>query len=106
MAAHIPCAKRTDWDFLLKHHALMDVSHAKLQQLWDISVPLLTSKDFIPMCCNVSLATAMTLPPLNESVVAVKVCLPNAAHLASDFVGYLVLSSFTIITDHNHGWMD
>ena len=35
------------WDFLVKNHALLDVSHAKLQ-LWDISIPLLASKDFVP----------------------------------------------------------
>lgn len=32
------------WDFLLKNHALLDLSNAKLQ-LWDITVPLLTSKN-------------------------------------------------------------
>lgn len=96
------------WDFLLKNHALMDLSYAKLQ-LWDISVPLLTSKYFIPMCCNVSLATVMNLPPLSESVVAVKVCSPSAAHLASDFVGYLepvadssgLVVAHTVATVHN-----
>ncbi|KAK3510443.1 hypothetical protein QTP70_006846 [Hemibagrus guttatus] len=97
------------WDFLLKNHALMDLSHAKLQ-LWDISVPLLTSKDFVPMCCNMSLAAAMNLPPLSESVVAVQVCSPNATHLASDFVGYLepnvadssgLVVAHTVATVHN-----
>lgn len=82
----------------------MDLSHAKLQ-LWDISVPLLTSKDFVPMCCNVSLATAMNLPPLSESVVAVKVCSPNVY-----FVGYLepnvedssgLVVAHTVATVHN-----
>ncbi len=90
------------WDFLLKNHALLDLSHAKLQ-LWDIAVPLLTGKDFVPTCCNVSLATTVILPPLSESVVPVNVCLPNAAHVASDFVGYLepnVAESSSLIVAH------
>lgn len=87
----------------------MDFSHAKLQ-LWDISFPLLTSKDFIPMCCNMSLATTMNLPPLSESVVVVKVCSPIAAHFASDFVGFLdqnvadssgLVAAHTVATVHN-----
>ncbi len=90
------------WDFMLKNHALLDLSHAKLQ-LWDITVPLLTGKDFVPTCCNVSLATTVILPPLSESMVPVNVCLPNAAHVASDFVGYLepnVAESSSLIVAH------
>ncbi|KAL0151982.1 hypothetical protein M9458_052700 [Cirrhinus mrigala] len=90
------------WDFLLKNHALLDLSRAELQ-LWDATVPLLTSKDFVPTCCNVSLATTINLPPLSESVVPVKVCLPNTTHVASDFVGYLepnVADSSSLIVAH------
>ncbi|KAG1940175.1 thy-1 membrane glycoprotein [Pimephales promelas] len=93
------------WDFLLRNHALLDLGRAELQ-LWDISVPLLTSKDFVPLCCNVSLATTMNLPPLSESVVAVKVCTPNAVHLAIDFVGYLepnVAESSGLVVAHTVG---
>lgn len=63
------------WDFLVKNHALLHISHAKLH-LWDISIPLLTSSDFVPTCCNVSLATDMTLPPLSEPIVPVKIPYP------------------------------
>ncbi|KAL0157406.1 hypothetical protein M9458_048652, partial [Cirrhinus mrigala] len=90
------------WDFLLKNHALLDLSRAELQ-LWDVTVPLLTSKDFVPTCCNVSLATTINLPPLSESVVPVKVYLPNTTHVASDFVGYLepnVADSSSLIVAH------
>lgn len=90
------------WDFLLKNHALLDLTNAKLQ-LWDITIPLLNSTDFVPTCCNVSLATTINLPPLSESVVPVKVCLPNVAHVATDFVGYLepnVAASSNLIVAH------
>lgn len=58
------------WNYLLRNYVLQDLSHAKLQ-LWDVSVSLLSSKDFVPMCCIVSLATTMNLLPLRETVVPV-----------------------------------
>ena len=76
-------------DFLTKNHALLDLSRGVLQ-LWDVTVPLLQGDELIPQCCNVSLADAMTIPPLSEALVPVSVCLPSGAGLHSTvFEGYL-----------------
>ncbi|KAI4887649.1 hypothetical protein NFI96_026195 [Prochilodus magdalenae] len=73
------------WDFLVKNHALLDITHARLQ-LWGANIP----KDLTPVCCNVSIATAMTLPSLSEVMVPVNVCPPGpSGAYSSDFVGYL-----------------
>ena len=59
-------------DFLIANHALLDFARGRLL-LWDTTIPLLSSKDLIPECCNVSIATARTLPPLSEMLVPVNV---------------------------------
>ena len=77
------------WDFLVKHHALLDTTHARLQ-LWHVSIPLLYIEDMVPACCNVSLASAVTIPPLSEVIVPVKLNPPGQYDLSThDFVGYL-----------------
>lgn len=53
-------------DFLVPNRALLDYAHGA-PQLWDTVVPLLCGNDFIPECCNVSITTATTLPPLSAS---------------------------------------
>ncbi|KAG1936460.1 hypothetical protein F2P79_018511 [Pimephales promelas] len=85
------------WDFLVKNHALLDVSQAKLQ-LWDVSIPLLASEDFVPACCNVSLATNMTFPALSESVVPVRIDSPSVAQDISIRQG-THLGEFYSVTD-------
>lgn len=86
-------------DFLLNNHALLDISLAKLQ-LWHITVSLLTSKDFVPTCCNVSLASTINLPPLSESVMF-------HSSVSSDFVGFLepnVPDSSSFVCCSHSGW--
>lgn len=75
-------------DFLTANHALLDYAQGKLQ-LWDTVIPLLCSQDLIPECCNVSIATATTLPPLSEMLVQVNVSPAGAVNQLPDFVGYL-----------------
>ncbi|XP_061765808.1 uncharacterized protein LOC133558442 [Nerophis ophidion] len=55
-------------DFLVANHALLDYARGQLH-LWDTVLPLLSGKDLIPECCNVSIATVVTLPPLSEMLV-------------------------------------
>ncbi|XP_076863392.1 zinc finger protein 800a isoform X1 [Brachyhypopomus gauderio] len=77
------------WDFLVKSHALLDIANARLQ-LWGATIPLLTGKDLTPVCCNVSVATAMAFPSLSEVMVPVIVSSPGPSGAYSrDFVGYL-----------------
>ncbi len=75
-------------DFLVPNRALLDYAHDVLQ-LWDAGVPLLCDKDLIPECCNVSIATATTLPPLSEMLVLVCVSPTRPMDRSPDFVGYL-----------------
>ena len=75
-------------DFLVTNHALLDYARGKLH-LWDTVLPLLSGKDLIPECCNVSLATVMTLPALSEMLVPVCVSPPGPVDQLPDFVGYL-----------------
>lgn len=75
-------------DFLVPNRALLDYAHGVLQ-LWNTEVPLLCSKDLIPECCNVSIATAATLPPLSEMLVPVCVKPSKPMDQSPDFVGYL-----------------
>lgn len=75
-------------DFLVPNRALLDYAHGVLQ-LWNTEVPLLCSKDWIPECCNVSIATATTLPPLSEMLVPVCVKPSRPMDQSPDFVGYL-----------------
>lgn len=75
-------------DFLVPNRALLDYAHGTLQ-LWDTIVPLLCGKDLIPECCNVSITTATTLPPLSEMLVPVCVTPTRPVDQSPDFVGYL-----------------
>ena len=76
-------------DFLTEHRALLDLGRGVLQ-LWDIGVPLLRGDEVVPGCCNVSLADAVTIPPLSESVVSAKVFSPSGASFpAEGFDGYM-----------------
>lgn len=75
-------------DFLAKTRALLDVTQAKLQ-LWDVSIPLLTSADFVPSYCDVSVAKNMILPPLNESAVPVNIGPTCTFQVPGDFMGYI-----------------
>ena len=36
------------WDFLVRNHALLDITHGKLQ-LWDTTIPLLRGSDLTPV---------------------------------------------------------
>jgi len=77
------------WDFLLKNHALLDIAHGRLQ-LWRGNILLLRGKDLTPVCCNVSIATAMTFHPLSEAIVHVNVCPAGPSEADSNnFIGYL-----------------
>ena len=77
------------WDFLVKNHALLDITHGKLQ-LWDTTIPLLRGSDLTPVCCNVAIANTMTFPPLSEIIVPVNVHPPSSSVAYSNyFVGYL-----------------
>lgn len=75
-------------DFLVPNRALLDYVRGTLQ-LWDTIIPLLSGPDLIPECCNVSIATAVTLPPLSEMLVPVCVSPAGAVDQSPDFVGYL-----------------
>lgn len=75
-------------DFLVPNRALLDYAHGVLQ-LRNTEVPLLCSKDLIPECCNVSIATATALPPLSEMLVPVCVKPSRPMDQSPDFVGYL-----------------
>ena len=46
-------------------HALLDYACGKLQ-LWDIVIPLLSGRDLIPECCNVSVTSSTTIPTHSE----------------------------------------
>ena len=77
------------WDFLVRNHALLDITHGKLQ-LWDTTIPLLRGSDLTPVCCNVAIANTMTFPPLSEIIVPVNVHPPSSSVAYSNyFVGYL-----------------
>lgn len=75
-------------DFLVTNHALLDYARGKLH-LWDTVLPLRSGKDLIPECCNVSITTVMTLPPLSEMLVPESVSPPGPVDQLPDFVGYL-----------------
>lgn len=75
-------------DFLIANHALLDYARGRLQ-LWDTVIPLLSGKDLIPECCNVSIATPVTLPPLSEMLVPVNVSPAGLVDQLPEFVGYL-----------------
>lgn len=75
-------------DFLVTNGALLDYARGKLH-LWDTVLPLLSGEDLIPECCNVSITTVMTLPPLSEMLVPVSVSPPGPVDHLPDFVGYL-----------------
>ena len=50
-------------------------------QLWGISVPLLTGKDMISTCCDVSLVSGIIIPSLSETIVSVKIIPAGSADL-------------------------
>lgn len=75
-------------DFLIAHHALLDFSRNRLQ-LWGMDIALLSCKDLIPVCCNVSLTANLTLPPMSEMLVPVSVSPSGPATHLPEFIGYL-----------------
>ena len=55
----------------------------------DTAVLLLRAKAFIPECCNDSITTAVTLPPLSEMMVPVSLTPDGLSDPLPDFMGYL-----------------
>ncbi|XP_073800627.1 uncharacterized protein [Danio rerio] len=56
------------WDFLQKHHALIDVTNEKMS-LWNFELPLLSTGHEAAACCNVSVLASTKLPPWSETVI-------------------------------------
>lgn len=75
-------------DFLLTNHAWLDLAHGRLQ-LWDVSI---IGKELVPECCNISIATAMTIPPFSQMLVPANVSPAGHIEPLPDFVDYLAHS--------------
>lgn len=77
------------WDFLQKHHALLDLRDNSLQ-LWATQLPLLP-KSHDTACCNVTVLSPTKIPATSESIITACVTgLTTATPVPSDYVGVLV----------------
>jgi len=58
-------------------------------------------KDLTPVCCNVSIATAMAFPALSEAIVPVNVCPPGPSEAYSNsFIRYLEPNMSNLVVAH------
>lgn len=77
------------WDFLQKHHAVIDVRGGQLQ-LWNGKVPLLFSKQITPLCCNAVTLASISIPAMTQMNIMAKLQ-PTTEHqaLTSNYLGIL-----------------
>lgn len=77
------------WDFLQKHHALIDVTNQKLS-LWNVELPLLSSGHEAAACCNVSVLASTKLPAWSEMIITA--CMAGTTAVSpvpTDYTGVL-----------------
>ncbi|KAL6456587.1 hypothetical protein MHYP_G00351310 [Metynnis hypsauchen] len=86
--AHYPVI--LGWDFLEKHHALLDIRN-KTVLLWNMRLPLLPKGHEVAACCNVSVLAPAKLPAMSETIITACVSGATAASpVPTDYVGILV----------------
>ncbi len=80
------------WEFLQKHHALLDLKN-KVLQLWDIKISLLPKGLLVAACCNVSVLALTKIPAMSETLITACLSPATPASLVpSDYCGVLMLN--------------
>ena len=78
------------WDFLEKHHALLDLRN-KMLQLWDMKIPLLSKGHEVAACCNVSVLAPTKIPAMSETLITACVSPATpASPVPTDYCGVLM----------------
>lgn len=78
------------WDFLVQHHALLDIKN-KVLQLWDMAIPLLAKQHEVAACCNVSVLAPTKIPAMSETVITACVAPATpASPVPSDYCGIVM----------------
>lgn len=90
------------FDFLRKHHALLDIKN-KVMQLWDMKIPLLPKGYEVAACCNVSVLAPTKIPAMSETFITACVSAATpASPMPTDYVGVLMPNpSCDIIVAHS-----
>ncbi|KAG7525958.1 hypothetical protein JOB18_034312 [Solea senegalensis] len=74
------------WDFLEKHHALLDVKN-KVLKFWDMKIPLLPKGHEVAACCNLSVLA----PTRSENLITACVSPATpASPIPTDYCGVLM----------------
>lgn len=78
------------WDFLSKHHALLDLKN-RILQLWDMKIPLLPKGFEVAACCNVSVLASTKIPALSETLITACVSAATpVSPMPTDYCGVLM----------------
>lgn len=78
------------WDFLVQHHALLDIKN-KVLQLWDMTIPLLPKQHEVAACCNVSVLAPTKIPAMSESLITACVSpATSASPVPTDYCGVVM----------------
>lgn len=78
------------FDFLRKHHALLDINN-KMLQLWDMKIPLLPKGHEVAACCNVSVLAPTKIPAMSETLITACVSAATpASPMPTDYYGVLM----------------
>ena len=78
------------WDFLDKHHALLDLRN-KVLQLWDMKIPLVPKRNEVAACYNVSVQTSTKIPAMIETLITACVSAATpASPMPTDYCGVLM----------------
>lgn len=78
------------WDFLQRHHALLDLKN-KVLQLWDMKIPLLPKGHEVTACCNVSVLAQTKIPAMSETLITACVSAATpASPVSTDYYGVLI----------------
>ncbi|KAL6473492.1 hypothetical protein MHYP_G00170530 [Metynnis hypsauchen] len=97
--AHYPVI--LGWDFLEKHHALLDIRN-KTVLLWNMRLPLLPKGHEVAACCNVSVLAPAKLPAMSETIITACVSGATAASpVPTDYVGILVPNPTCVVVAHS-----
>lgn len=84
------------WDFLCKHHAIVNLQDNSLC-LWDWSVPLLCASQKAPLKCSAIMLASLTVPAMSEMNVLAKIQ-PSIGEpeLLCNYTGVLEPDTFTL----------
>lgn len=78
------------FDFLLKHHALLDIKN-KVLQLWDMKIPLLPKGHEVAACCNVSVLAPTKIPAMSETLITACVSAATpVSPMPTDYCGVIM----------------